>query len=102
MYDFHFPSTTAIVSWDTVSDGKSSWNVALKKFVSMPIVDVSGDVIATDGSDLVGYSSDGTPFGKPIRLFPINGEVFDLTVSLGQYITLLYKCGFIAVYFTST
>ena len=69
--------------------------------MTLPIVDISGALIASDGSHLVGYTSDGTPFGKAIRLFPINGQVFDLTVTLGELVVVLYKCGFLTVYFTS-
>lgn len=64
-------------------------------------MDLTGDVIATDGYTLVGYYADGTPRGDPIRLHPINGEVFDLSIALEKVAIILYRCGFMATYLTS-
>lgn len=91
-----------LISWNSLTGGKSSWNVTLEKSnLPLPVVDISGEVLASNGYKLLGFTSDGKPFGKPIPLFPIHGQVMDLAVSSGQFLILLYKCGFFVVYITS-
>ena len=63
-------------------------------------MDISGGLIATDGTVLVGYDSAGNPFGEPVLLVPVQGSVFDLTITSNNIAVLLYKCGFIATYLT--
>lgn len=93
-----------LISWQALSDGKSSWNVTLKNSnLSLPVIDITGEVIASNGYELVGFMPEGKPFGKPIPLYPIHGQVMDLSVSVSNtFLILLYKCGFFVVYLTST
>ena len=91
-----------LISWDTLTNGRSSWNATLQRAdLPLPVVDTTGEVIASNGYKLFGFMPDGTPFGKPIVLYPIHGHVMDLSISSGQYLILLYKCGFFVVYLTS-
>ena len=89
--------SASLISFDT--DGHS-WAISLKGHVGLPLVDASGGVIATDGYFLVGYYADGTSRGDPVHLYPTQGEVFDLSITLQQanIVVLLYKCGFISTY----
>ena len=97
---YNSPSSASLVSWD--AGGGSSWNVSLEGgHVGLPLVDISGELIATDGSTLVGYNSDGSPWGDPVVLYPVHGAVFDLSITQQNSIAiLLYKCGFLATYLT--
>lgn len=88
------------MSWDTVDDGKTHWNITLGKKVTLPVMDPTGGFIASDGHQLVGYQCDGIPLGKAIQLFPINGHLFDL-ISVNNKVALFYKCGFLVAYLTS-
>ena len=92
--------SSSLVSWD--ASGSSSWNVSLKGGrVGLPLVDLSGGLIATDGSTLVGYNRDGSPWGDPVVLYPVQGAVFDLSIAERNSVAvLLYKCGFLATYLT--
>jgi hypothetical protein len=91
-----------LISWDTLTNGRSSWNATLQRAdLPLPVVDITGEVIASNGYKLFGFMSDGKPFGKPIGLYPIHGHIMDLSISSGQYLILLYKCGFFVVYLTS-
>ena len=65
-------------------------------------MDYTGGIIAADGLSLVGYYTNGTPRGDPVRLYPTQGEIFDLSIAAGDDVmVLLYKCGFMAAYLTS-
>lgn len=91
-----------LISWDALTNGRSSWNTTLQRAdLPLPVVDITGEVIASNGYKLLGFMPDGKPFGKPIGLYPIHGHIMDLSISSGQYLILLYKCGFFAVYLTS-
>ena len=69
--------------------------------MGLPLVDLTGGLIATDGSTLVGYYGDGTPRGNPVVLYPVQGAVFDLSIAEKNGVAvLLYKCGFLATYLT--
>lgn len=57
-------------------------------------------MIATDGYTLAGYNSDGTRRGDPIHLYPVQGDVYDLTITSNNIVVILYKCGFLATYLT--
>ena len=69
--------------------------------MGLPLVDVTGGLIATDGATLVGYYGDGSPRGDPVVLYPVRGTVFDLSIAEKNGVAvLLYKCGFLATYLT--
>ena len=87
------------MSWS--SNGELAWNVSLEYTILLPLVDISGALIASDGRTLIGYNSDGTPMGNAVHLYPVFGKIFDLNLASPDYVLLLYKCGFIAVYMTS-
>ena len=89
-----------LISWDTSDNGQTPWNASFVGGVVLPLVDIYGDLLASDGKVFAGYQGDGTPFGKAIHLFPTNGQLFDLTI-VNSLVVLLYKCGFLATYFTS-
>lgn len=88
------------MSWNIADNGQTHWSVPFKGSVALPVVDFGGDVIASDGLILVGYTSNGSPFGRAVPLFPVNGQLFDLTI-VESKIVLLYKCGFLVTYLTS-
>ena len=97
---FRGPFRSFLFSWGTADVDRKPWNVTFKGDVVLPTVDFSGDFIASDGLVLVGYGSTGTPFGEPITLFPVNGQLFDMTL-VASKVVLLYKCGFLVTYLTS-
>lgn len=91
-----------LISWEALANGKSSWNVTLERpDLPLPVVDITGEVIASNGYKILGFMPDGKLLGKPIPLHPVHGHVMDLSVSSNEYIIILYKCGFLAVYLTS-
>lgn len=93
------PPSVSLISWE--SSGNSSWQFSLAGRVSLPVVDFTGGIIATDGDTLVGYDADGNPVGAPIPLYPIRGEVCDLTITPDSIVIIMYKCGFFASYMAS-
>ena len=64
-------------------------------------MDITGQVIASDGVHLVAYDASGNPLSKPIYLFPEEGSLFDLVITDNGMFVMIYKCGFIAVTDTS-
>lgn len=91
---------TTLLSWS--GDGGSHWSFSLGGLIPLPLVDYTGGIIAADGYSLVGYYTNGTPRGDPVRLYPTQGDIFDLSIAAGiDAVVLLYKCGFLAIYLTS-
>ena len=72
----------------------------MKRLVTVPAIDTYGDVYVTDGDELCGLDDTGKPFGPCIKMEPVNGPLFDLTVVADRFLYLLYKCGFMVAYFT--
>ena len=93
---------SVLISWEALTNGRVSWNVTLDRpTLPLPVVDMSGDVLLSNGYKLLGFTAEGKSYGKPILLYPIHGHVMDLSISSEQFLILLYKCGFFAVYITS-
>ena len=66
----------------------------------LPVVDLEGAVIATDGYTLAGYD----PLGKVIgvtALHPYNGFPLDLTYTANGLVLIIYRCGMLTAYETS-
>lgn len=78
-----------------------SWNASMKSLVTLPSIELSGNVYVTDGDDLCAYESSGVPLGPCIKMEPTTGPIYDLTVVAEKFLYLLYKCGFMVAYFTS-
>lgn len=84
------------------ADGVYEWGCSsLGPGIPLPLVDVSGKVIASDGHYLMAYSSYGTPLSRPIYLFPEEGGLFDFVITDNGFFIMIYKCGFIAATDTS-
>ena len=67
----------------------------LKQSISLPIIDITGQVIASDGYTLAAYSSTGGIISKPIKLFPNTGHLVDLVYTDNSLFEMIYKCGLI-------
>ena len=81
--------------------GDHIWECTSLTYIPLPLVDISGKVIASDGHYLQAYDGDGKPLAKPIYLFPEQGSLFDLIITDNDYFVMVYKCGFIAAVDTS-
>ncbi len=93
-------SRSYLFSWGTTVADRIPWNVSFKASVVLPTVDYNGDYIASDGLVLEGFESTGVPFGDPVTLYPVHGQLFDLSIAASK-VVLFYKCGFLATYLTS-
>lgn len=84
----------------TDADNKHSWTSHELGAMPLPVVDLEGAVIATDGYTLAGY----TPVGKVLgvtALFPTTGYPLDLTYTANDLVLITYQCGLLAAYLTS-
>jgi len=77
-----------------------SWNVTASHLLMLPSVDVSGNIFFSDGYALYGYDDTGDPMGKKIVMYPETGPLFDMTIVNSQFLSLLYKNGFMVAFFT--
>ena len=99
--DLLFFLRSVLFSWEALTNGRVSWNVTLdRSSLPLPVVDISGDVLLSNGYKLLGFTADGKSYGKPIALYPVHGQIMDLSISSNQFLILLYKCGFFVVYLT--
>lgn len=82
-------------------NGKFTWECKYLKPIPLPLVDITGQVIASDGVHLVAYDASGNPLSKPVYLFPEEGSLFDLVITNNGMFVMIYKCGLIAATDTS-
>lgn len=66
--------------------------------VSLPIIDVSGNVIASDGYTLAAYYSDGRIVPPAIELYPNTGQIVDMLFTNNTLFEMIYRCGLIVAY----
>ena len=85
------------MSWDIFAQ-YAMWNYTMKTVITLPVMDVTGEMFVTDGDELCGFHDDHTPVGPCIQQYPITGPVFDLTVVTESFLYMLYKCGFMVAY----
>lgn len=66
----------------------------------LPVVDIEGGVLASDGYTLAGYDPTGNVVGVT-ALFPENGLPLDLTYTANGVVLIIYQCGLLTAYLTS-
>lgn len=87
-------------STDSAGTKRLSWDSYELGIMPLPVVDLGGAVIASDGYTLAGYD----PLGKLIgvtALWPTNGIPHDLTYTANDLVLILYPCGLLTAYLTS-
>lgn len=97
------PPSSAL--WPSVSvvsftaNGSVLWYISLASQVVLPLVSYGGQSVLSDGKTLDWLARDGRSLAPPVQLFPVQGLLFDLTITLStSIVTMLYRCGFIATY----
>ena len=60
----------------SVKDGTITWRDPILRFPSLPLLDVSGDAIGSDGNNLVHYDADGKLVDSVIKLDPTMKPLF--------------------------
>ena len=89
--------STSIVSWSP--NGTLIWETSLATQVSLPLLSYTGEVVVSDGQTLEWLDKDGRSLAPPVRLFPVQGQLLDLTITLStSIVTMVYRCGFISTY----
>lgn len=73
----------------------------MKTLITLPAINTYGELYATDGDELCAFQSNQKPFGPCIKMEPITGPLFDITVVADKFLYLLYKCGFMVAFFVS-
>ncbi|KAL4223810.1 hypothetical protein ACF0H5_017275 [Mactra antiquata] len=63
------PADTGLMSLD-LSDGKVRWRDPILRFPVLPVMDVDGNIWASDGFNLMHYDTNGKPISDQIRLDP--------------------------------
>ncbi len=88
-----------LMSWD-VNASYKSWNKTTKALSTLPAIDTFGTIYTTDGEELCKLDSNGVPPAPCIKMEPITGPLFDITIVADKFIYLLYKNGFMVAYTT--
>lgn len=89
--------SASLVSWS--ADGSSRWEVSLKGQAVLPLLSYQGQVVVSDGYSLEWLDRDGHLLYPPVQLFPVRGQLFDLSITLStSIVTMVYKCGFLSTY----
>lgn len=84
----------------TDADGKLPWTSYELGLMPLPVVDLDGAVIASDGYTLAGYDPLGNVIGVT-ALDPTNGLPLDLTYTANDVVLIFYQCGLLTAYLTS-
>lgn len=80
-------------------NGSVLWYISLDSQAVLPLLSYNGQSVLSDGHTLAWLAHDGRSLAPPVRLFPVQGLLFDLTITLStSIVTILYRCGFIATY----
>ena len=66
--------------------------------IALPIIDINGNVIASDGYSLVAYTSNGSVVPNPVKLYPNTGQIVDMMFTNNSLFEMIYKCGLIVAY----
>ena len=67
--------------------------------IVLPIIDINGNIIASDGYTLIDYHANGSVVPKPIEL-DNTGEIVDLLFTNNSLFEMIFKCGLIVAYGT--
>jgi len=90
-------SSASLVSWS--ADGSSRWEASLKAQAVLPLLSYGGQVVVCDGHTLEWLDRDGHLLRPPVQLFPVRGQLFDLSITLStSIVTMVYRCGFLSTY----
>jgi hypothetical protein len=88
----------SVVSF-SAANGSVLWTLSLTSLAVLPLVSIDGGSVVSDGKTLDWLAHDGRSLAPPVTLFPVQGPLFDLTITLStSIVTILYKCGFISTY----
>ncbi len=98
MTDYINRTGCLVLRYDT--NGSHYWwkCVDIHNSIALPIIDVTGDTIASDGYYLVDYRSNGSVVPKPIELYPNTGQIVDMMFTNNSLFHMIYKCGLIVAY----
>ena len=56
-------------------------------------------MVVSDGHTLEWLDRDGHLLHPPVQLFPVRGQLFDLSITLStSIVTMVYRCGFLSTY----
>ena len=81
------------------ANGSVLWYMSLASQTVLPLVSYSGQSVVSDGRTLAWLARDGRSLAPPVRMYPVQGELFDLTITLStSIVTMVYRCGFIATF----
>ncbi|OWF49531.1 uncharacterized protein LOC110451769 [Mizuhopecten yessoensis] len=92
------PKDVGYISLD-VGTGSLEWASSLLRFPVLPIMDIFGDIIGTDGHYLVKIEDSGKTF-SPIKIADVLFPMYSLLISANSLILLVSKSGAVIVYET--
>ena len=100
---FPLPTHTHVYSVSVVSfsaaNGSVLWLLSLSLQAVLPLLSYNGQSVISDGQTLDWLAPDGRSLSPPVTLYPIQGLLFDLTITEStSIVTMVYRCGFIATY----
>ena len=101
-YTTHSPfasmCSVSVVSF-SASNGSVLWSLSLASQAVLPLISYGGQSVVSDGRTLAWLARDGRSLAPPVTMYPVQGALFDLTITGStSIVTMLYKCGFIATY----
>ena len=83
----------------SATNGSLLWYLSLTSQAVLPLVSVDGQSVVSDGQTLYWLGLDGRSLSPPVTLYPVQGLLFDLTITgKNSIVTMLYRCGFISTY----
>ena len=81
------------------ANGSLLWSISLHSQAVLPLVSYQGQVVLSDGQELDWLDRDGRSLAPPVHFYPVQGRLFDLTITRStSIVTMLYRCGFISTY----
>ena len=90
--------SVSVVSF-SASNGSVLWSLSLASQAVLPLISYGGQSVVSDGRTLAWLARDGRSLAPPVTMYPVQGALFDLTITGStSIVTMLYKCGFIATY----
>lgn len=80
--------------------GQAEWRDDVLRDPTLPIMDRNGNIIGSDGFELVRYTADGQTLQPEVHLNPSLYPIYSLTVSSTGLILIVSKSGQVATYDT--
>ena len=100
-YNYYSTGRIGCAVLSLLSDSKPGhwWKCThVNNSIVLPILDINGNVIASDGYTLIDYLANGSVVPNPIILYPNTGEIVDLMFTNNSLFEMIYKCGLIIAY----